>query len=319
MESFWEGIHIVLVLWLSRSCPWTKQNKRHLCLQQEWTKWLWNWKIPRYSLSFPCSLCRAPGVFGGALSQDRALHFLCQPAAGVHLPAPRGREQDQHWAHSGGHTAAPPLQGLCHSTLGCSSHRPAGDSYLHLREFPLKCMNLLLAIDISLSQSSSESGCKPRSRLTVCFLVWSLWKSQIFLQGSGPYSPLWEQLKPDVVPVPSWSHAVSPCPRQAKSSSCSVLSKPQENSTEYLSKSWVGAISVNGLMTWSNLTSESTILKLCFGFIVLNLATLICQQVGEKSNQPNQHPNSRKHIRMRVPSRVNLMLSISHILGKKSF
>lgn len=211
MESFWEGIHIVLVLWLSRSCPWTKQNKRHLCLQQEWTKWLWNWKIPRYSLSFPCSLCRAPGVFGGALSQDRALHFLCQPAAGVHLPAPRGREQDQHWAHSGGHTAAPPLQGLCHSTLGCSSHRPAGASYLHLREFPLKCMNLLLAIDISLSQSSSESGCKPRSRLTVFFFGLVSVKVTDILAGIGTiFSSLRaveagccasSQLKPCCVPL----------------------------------------------------------------------------------------------------------------------
>lgn len=83
------------------------------------------------SPSLPSSSRRAPGVFGGASGKDWALHFLCQPATGIHLPAPWGSDDDQHWAHFWGHAAAPPVQGLCHPTLGCGHHRPpAQQSYL---------------------------------------------------------------------------------------------------------------------------------------------------------------------------------------------
>ena len=74
-----------------------------------------------FLLYFPSSFCRAPCVFGGASSEDRALYFLCQPAAGIHLPAPWGSDKDQHRAHFWGYTAAPPIQRLCHSTLGYST------------------------------------------------------------------------------------------------------------------------------------------------------------------------------------------------------
>lgn len=87
--------------------------------------------VCRHSASLLSSSRRAPGVFGGASGKDWALHFLCQPATGIHLPAPWGSDDDQHWAHFWGHAAAPPVQGLCHPTLGCGHHRPPSQqSYL---------------------------------------------------------------------------------------------------------------------------------------------------------------------------------------------
>lgn len=101
------------------------------------------------SLPFPSSLCRAPCVFGGTSSEDRAFYFLCQPAAGIHLPAPRGSDKDQHRAHFGGHAAAPPVQDLCHSTLAWTRavrHRPSTkQSYLLLWMYVLRPYNIILS------------------------------------------------------------------------------------------------------------------------------------------------------------------------------
>lgn len=183
--------------------------------------------VCRHSASLLSSSRRAPGVFGGASGKDWALHFLCQPATGIHLPAPWGSDDDQHWAHFWGHAAAPPVQGLCHPTLGCGHHRQPlpqwTSSQMHKRSL------ISQYIDISLSQHYSESGDNPRSRPPI-LLVQSLWRSQALLQGSIIIIifPFWSAYEERHHGSQLWRlHSVPTCPSQVGLPRCSLLSKPQ--------------------------------------------------------------------------------------------
>lgn len=145
-------------------------------------------KFLNNSLSSPSppSFCRAPCVFGEASGKNWVLYFLCQPAADIHLPATWGGDEDQHRAHSGRYSAAPPLQDLCHSMLGCHTSQSGmgcSPSSQCISSQMCKPPPASQDIGISLVQGYSESECKPQSSLPV-LLVQSLWNSQIFLQGS---------------------------------------------------------------------------------------------------------------------------------------
>lgn len=168
-----EGLHSELQL--SRRDSLKEELREGLChwlhwvLKKFWTRRnrpcsVWGHTIApearaSYSLSFPSSFCRAPCVFGGASSEDRALYFLCQLAAGIHLPAPRGADKGQHRAHLGGDTAAPPVQDLCHSPLAWTCavrHRPpTKQSELLLRMYVLSPHNnFCLAYEFLLQKPS---------------------------------------------------------------------------------------------------------------------------------------------------------------------